>query len=52
MPETIFRTVSGNVIGVVEAPETIDPEKSLKEQYLVKIGVLEPARLCAKALIL
>jgi hypothetical protein len=41
MTKIIFRTVSGNVIGIVEAPDTIDPKKPLTKQYTVKIGVLD-----------
>jgi hypothetical protein len=41
VPQIIFRTVSGNVIGVVEAPHTIDAKKPLTKQYRVKIGVLD-----------
>jgi hypothetical protein len=41
-PHQVYRVVSGNVIGVVEKPETIDPRKPLTEQYQVKIGVLDP----------
>jgi hypothetical protein len=41
MPTIIFRTVSGNVIGVVEKPDAINPEKPITEQYMVKIGVLD-----------
>ncbi len=37
----VYRVVSGNVVGVVEKPETIDPQKPLVEQYQVKIGVLD-----------
>lgn len=40
----IYQATSGNVIGVVEAPETIDPSKPLGEQYMVKIGVFDPRR--------
>lgn len=40
-PHHVFRVVSGNVIGVVEKPETIDPRKPVTEQYLVKIGALD-----------
>jgi hypothetical protein len=40
-PNQVYRVVSGNVIGVVEKPETIDPRKPLTEQYRVKIGVLD-----------
>jgi hypothetical protein len=39
--QIIFRAIAGNVIGVVEKPDAIDPTKSLREQYMVKIGVLD-----------
>ena len=38
----LFKSISGNVIGIVEAPEIIDPQKPAREQYLVKIGVIDP----------
>jgi len=40
-PQQVYRVVSGNVVGVVEKPETIDPRQPLMEQYRVKIGVLD-----------
>jgi len=40
----LFQVVSGNTIGVVDEPEVIDPEKPLREQLIVKIGVLDPLR--------
>jgi hypothetical protein len=33
--------VSRNVIGIVEKPDVINPTKSWREQYMVKIGVLD-----------
>ena len=42
MATVLFKATSGNVIGIVEAPETIDPEKPAKDQYVVKIGVIDP----------
>ncbi len=41
-PQQVYRVVSGNVIGVVERPNPIDPRKPLIQQYRVKIGVLDP----------
>jgi hypothetical protein len=41
MSDLVFRAISGNVIGIVEGPDTLDPEKPLKDQYIVKIGVLD-----------
>ena len=38
----LFKSISGNVIGIVEAPQVLDPQKPPREQYLVKIGVLDP----------
>ena len=35
----IFEFTSGNVVGVVEAPDVLDPTRPLGEQYMVKIGV-------------
>lgn len=35
----VFEYTSGNVVGVVEAPDIIDPKRPLGEQYMVKIGV-------------
>ena len=40
----IFETKSGNIIGVIEEPIDLDPRKSLQEQRLVKIGVIDPIR--------
>lgn len=37
----IFEVVSGNVIGIVEEPTPLDPNKRLQEQRTVKIGVLD-----------
>jgi hypothetical protein len=42
MARVIFKTISGNVIGIVEEPRIVDPRKPVKDQYLVKIGVLDP----------
>ena len=42
MTTVLFKSISGNVIGIVEAPEVIDPHKPALEQYLVKIGVFDP----------
>lgn len=39
MPKIIFRTVSGNVIGIVEQPDELDPVKPIGEQCIVRIGV-------------
>jgi hypothetical protein len=41
MARVIFKTTSGNVIGVVERPTRIDPWRPLQEQYRVKIGVID-----------
>ena len=41
MSKIIFRTVSGNVIGVIEKPDRMDPAKPLQGQFVVKIGVLD-----------
>jgi hypothetical protein len=41
LDKAIFKAVSGNVIGVVERPDVIDPLKPLSKQYQVKIGVLD-----------
>jgi len=41
MGRIIFKTTSGNVIGVVERPTRIDPRRPLQEQYRVKIGVID-----------
>jgi hypothetical protein len=41
--KTIFEAISGNVIGVVEEPEILDPSRTANEQLLVKIGVIDPA---------
>lgn len=43
-PKRLFQVISGNTIGVVDEPEAIDPEKPLREQLIVKIGVLDPLR--------
>ena len=40
-PHQVYRVVSGNVVGVVEKPETIDPRIPLIQQHRVKIGVLD-----------
>lgn len=37
----IFEAVSGNVIGIVEEPTPLDPDKGLQVQRRVKIGVLD-----------
>lgn len=42
MSTILFRAISGNVIGIVEAPEIMDPHKPVGGQYLVKIGVIDP----------
>ena len=39
MAKIIFRTVSGNVVGIVEQPDDIDPAKPIGEQCIVRIGV-------------
>jgi hypothetical protein len=44
MGRIIFKTTSGNVIGVVERPTRIDPWRPLQEQYVVKIGVMDRDR--------
>ena len=41
MAQVIFKTSSGNVIGVVEEPPIFHSRKPLKDQYLVKIGVID-----------
>jgi hypothetical protein len=41
MARVIFKTTSGNVVGVVEEPPIFHPRKPLKNQYLVKIGVID-----------
>ena len=41
MATILFKVISGNVIGIVEAPQVVDPQKSVRDQYLVKIGVLD-----------
>lgn len=40
----IFEVRSGNMIGVVEEPNPLDPAKPVNEQRLVKIGVIDPDR--------
>ncbi|HZZ28996.1 MAG TPA: hypothetical protein VFE46_13425 [Pirellulales bacterium] len=40
----IFKTTSGNVIGVVEEPILLDPDKPLEKQRMVKIGVIDPKK--------
>lgn len=42
MVKILFKAISGNVIGIVEAPAIMDPQKPAGEQYLVKIGVVHP----------
>ncbi len=49
VPVIVFRVTSGNVVGVVERPETIEEEKLLCEQYIVKIGVLDRHGLLLKS---
>lgn len=49
MAVIVFRATSGNVVGIVERPETIDDGKSLCEQYIVKIGVLDRHALLLKS---
>ena len=44
MAQVIFETTSGNVIGVVEEPPMFHSRKPLKDQYLVKIGVIDRDR--------
>jgi hypothetical protein len=39
--KTVYRTEHGGVIGVIEEPATIDPERPLDEQLIVKIGVAD-----------
>lgn len=41
---TVFETKNGNMIGVIEEPIDLDPKKPLQEQWLVKIGVIDPIR--------
>lgn len=43
-PKRLFQVISGNTIGVVDEPEAIDPRTPLREQLIVKIGVLDPQR--------
>jgi hypothetical protein len=33
--------VVGNVVGVVEEPDALDPARPLGEQYMVKVGALD-----------
>ena len=40
----IFKTTSGNVIGVIEEPMILDPDVPLDKQRRVKIGVVDPSR--------
>jgi hypothetical protein len=35
---TIYRTEHDGVIGLIARPDEIDPERSLSEQLIVKIG--------------
>jgi hypothetical protein len=37
----IAEFISGNVIGIVEEPDPVDPSVPLEEQRMVKIGVLD-----------
>lgn len=41
MHSWLYRVVIGNVVGVVEEPDSLDPARPLAEQYLVKIGALD-----------
>lgn len=38
----VFQAISGNVIGIVERPDVVDPGKPIAEQYQVKFGVIDP----------
>ena len=40
----IFKTTSGNVIGIVEEPVPLDPDQPLEKQRIVKIGVFDPKK--------
>lgn len=37
----IAEHISGNVIGWLEEPETVDPDRPLSEQLMVKIAVID-----------
>jgi hypothetical protein len=41
MRRSVFRISIGNVIGVVEEPAKLNHSRPLRNQYTVKIGVIE-----------
>jgi len=41
MRRSVFRISRGNVIGIVEEPAKLDHSRPLRNQYTVKIGVIE-----------